>query len=204
MHSVYSVCMLLSVSVRVCTVLYVPCPSQLQKSSGLNSHETSLPKLLSDKCGAAHFPSHTQIVCKGPASFMFPSVGSLLPPHRQICRPLSGFIGSFILQRARSLSLYGNSSAFCPTPLWILICMWTHCVVELGHSSTKEENNFKCGWGLKDFFCLMLVFQSVAGKDYRDLPVKRCWRTMAEDNIFVQKLHKTLFCCYNRVQLMTL
>ena len=87
---------------------------------------------------------HTQIVCKGPALFMFyvstcrvstATTQANLPPDGDLP---SGFIGSFILQRARSLSLYVNSSAFCPTPLWILLCMWTHRLAEWGTAQKRK------------------------------------------------------------------
>lgn len=51
----YSVRMLLSVSLCVCVCVCVLCCM----CHALIAHiEASLPKLLSDKCGAAHFPSH--------------------------------------------------------------------------------------------------------------------------------------------------
>lgn len=73
---------------------------------------TNLARLLS----LAH-KSHA----KGPALFVFPPEGALLPPRRQIRRPagalLSGFIVSRVPRRARSLSFYVNQSAFCCTPV---------------------------------------------------------------------------------------
>lgn len=139
----YSVCVHAPVYVRMC-VMYCTCPysSQLQKkSSCLNSHEPGLPKLLSDKCGAAHFPSHTNRMQRPRAVYASTCGVSAATTQANLSADgdsLSGFIGSVNLPRARSLSLYVNSSAFCPAPLWILISMWTHCVAEWGKAQQRR------------------------------------------------------------------
>lgn len=135
----YSVCVHAPVYVRMC-VMYCTCPysSQLQKKklwfkfSRALSTQATVRQM--QRCA---FPFHTQIVCKGPALFMLPRVGS---PQANLLADgdsLSGFIGSVNLPRARSLSLYVNSSAFHPAPLWILICMRTHCVAEWGNAQQR-------------------------------------------------------------------
>lgn len=59
---------------------------------------------------------------------------------------LPGLIGSIIQRRARLPSLYVNSSAFCPTLLWFLICMWFHWAGECGtlwHKRGKQLQVWK-------------------------------------------------------------
>lgn len=138
------------VSVCVCNVLFVPCPysSQVQQ----------VEILPSDKCGCRAFPfSRTQIVCKCPALFVF-STRRVFPRHRagkSVRRRWLALRVNRVLYPAKSkvAEFYVNSSAFCPTPLWIFICMWTHCVVGRG---TQKEG--RCGCGLKVFFSWLLTF----------------------------------------------
>lgn len=93
----------------------------------------------------------------------------------------SGFIGSFILRGARSLSLYVNSSAFCSMPLWILICMWIHCVVECETLQHKRRKLFE-EWMWSDRFLLFLWFPVSWRLSWSSSPVGVRWQ---RTNIFV-------------------
>lgn len=167
-----------------------PCSSQLLKSSDFSSHEQSLLKLLSARLGAVHFPSQLahKSYAKIPHWLFFPCEGSSLPQANVLANGdlLSGFIEYFILRRARSLSFYVNSSAFCPTPVWILICMWLHRAVGWG---TDQAQKRKTILGVDVVFTL----QSVADKDYHDLPVKvLLWRQRKR---FILLSSICLICC---------
>lgn len=188
--------MFLSVTVRVCvcvcvlSVLY-PCSSQLLKSSDFSSHEQSAQTTVCQtRCCAFPFTARTQIICKGPALIIF-SMWRVFTATTQANvlangDLLSGFIEYFILRRARSLSFYVNSSAFCPTPVWILICMWLHRAVGWG---TDQAQKRKTILGVDVVFTL----QSVADKDYRDLPVKvLLWRQRKR---FILLSSICLICC---------
>lgn len=115
------VCMLLRVSVCVYTVLCVSLySSPLQKAPVQIITSPACPSYCPTNARLC-VSLHTQIVCKWPRAVCVSTCRVFTAtPQANLSADgdlLSGFIGSFTLQRARSLSLYVNSSAFCPTPL---------------------------------------------------------------------------------------
>lgn len=152
--SVKGVCVHAPECMCVCVVYY---SSQLHKA---------LVKFLMSPTYPSYCPTtpctspHTQIVCKRPrVVYVSMCRVSTATTHANLSADGDLLSGSFILQTARSLSFYVNSSAFCPTPLWIMICMWTQLVVEWGRAPKRKTiSGVDVVWGI--FFLFDFDFQS--------------------------------------------
>lgn len=142
--SVKGVCVHAPECMCVCVVYY---SSQLHKA---------LVKFLMSPTYPSYCPTtpctspHTQIVCKRPrVVYVSMCRVSTATTHANLSADGDLLSGSFILQTARSLSFYVNSSAFCPTPLWIMICMWTQLVVEWGRAPKRKTiSGVDAVWGI--------------------------------------------------------
>lgn len=170
--------MLLSVSVCMCTVLYCTvCAMPLYvvldykklwfKFSQASSYcPTNVVLCISLR---------RQIVCKGPAVFMFPCVGSLLPPNRQICRWLALRV-YWVLYPAKSKVAEFLCKFKCLLPHTTLnfhlhvdpLCGWMR-------DTRAQRRKTILVVDVVRLFCLIYFFPLVADKDYHDLPGKHCW-----------------------------
>lgn len=168
----------------VCVLHY---SSQLQKKLWLNPKSSAYPSY----CPTMPWISlHTQIVCKRPR-VVYVSTCRVFTATTQANLSADGDLlsGSFILQTARSLSFYVNSSAFCPTSLWIFICMWTHCFVEWGTAPKRKailgvDAVWKAFWFRVSVGCV---------QHYHDFPLQELLNRGKKKSSVAKKLLKILF-----------
>lgn len=151
------VCMLLGVFVCMCVYFTVCALIVLSYKKLRVKFSRARPTQATVRQNAAPCISlHTQIVCKGLTLPMFPRAGSLLPPHRQICRPRRPAL------RARPAKSEVAEFAWkfkCLRPRATLNfdlhvdpqCRWMS-------GGTKEENNFRRGCGRISFVVVWFGF----------------------------------------------
>lgn len=111
------------------------------------------------------FPCTRKSYANGPALFVFPRVGSSLPPPpgKSVGRRRLALRVYRLLYPAESKVAEFVCKFKCLLPHATLNfdlhvgprCRWTR-------GSTKEENNLRSGCGLKDLLCLIFSFQLVA------------------------------------------